>query len=56
MTRPCASRDDAKKNIFFPWHMQVVVTLRLYGYMDTSTIDKEKRDKIIKEILVKIDM
>jgi hypothetical protein len=29
--------------------MQVVVTVRLYEYMDTSMIDKEKRDKIIKK-------
>ena len=28
-------------------HMQVVVTIRLYRYMDTNTINKEKRDAMI---------
>jgi hypothetical protein len=30
--------------------MQVVVTIRLYGYMDT--INKRKRDEIIKKFLM----
>ena len=28
-------------------HMKVVVTIRLYGYMDTNTINKGKRGVII---------
>ena len=40
-----------KENDKFKIHIdlyQVVVTIRLYGYMDTNTINKGKRDKIKK--------
>ena len=37
--------------------MQVVVTIRIYGYMETSnTINKGYRDKIIKKFLLKINI
>jgi len=37
--------------------MQVVVTIRMYGYMETSnTINKGYRDKIIKKFLLKINI
>ena len=29
--------------------MQVVVTKKLYGYMDTNTINEGKRDEIVKK-------
>ena len=31
-------------------HMPAVVTIRLYGYIDTYTINKGKRDKIIIQL------
>ena len=34
-------------------HMKVVVTIRLYGYMDTNTINKGKRGVIICKQKVK---
>ena len=34
-------------------HMKVV-TIRLYGYMDTNTINKGKRDVLIRKQKVKI--
>jgi hypothetical protein len=33
--------------------MKVVVTIRLYGYMDTNTINKGKRDVLIRKQKVK---
>ena len=33
--------------------MYVVVTVRLYGYMGTNTINTGKRDEIIKKFLLK---
>jgi len=33
--------------------MEVVVTIRLYGYMDTNTINKGKRDVLIRKQKVK---
>jgi len=30
--------------------MQVVVIIRLYGYMDTNTINKGKRNEITKKL------
>ena len=32
---------------FYIYYMEVVVTIRLHGYMDTNTTNKEKRDEII---------
>jgi hypothetical protein len=31
------------------WHMQAVVTIRLYGYIDMNTINKGKRDEVINK-------
>ena len=36
--------------------MQLAVTIRLHGYMDTNTLNKRKRGAIIKELLLKINM
>jgi hypothetical protein len=36
--------------------MQAVVTIRLYGYMDMNSVNKGKRDEIIKKFLLKINM
>ena len=33
--------------------MKVVVTIRLYGYMDTNTINKGKRDALIRKQKIK---
>ena len=42
---------------YIPKDMQVVVTIRIYGYMETSnTINKGYRDKIIKKFLLKINI
>jgi len=34
-------------------HIQAVVTIRLYGYMDTNTTSKGKKRRNKKEILLK---
>jgi len=31
--------------------MKAVVTMRFYGYMDTNTITKRKKDEIIKNFI-----
>jgi hypothetical protein len=36
--------------------MKVVVIIILYGYMDMNTLNKGKRDEIIKTFLLKINM
>jgi len=36
--------------------MHAVVSMTLYGYMDTNMINKGKRDEITKEILLTINM
>jgi hypothetical protein len=32
--------------------VQVAVTIRLYGYMETNTINKGKRDEIVKNLFI----